>query len=103
MLTLNSTNNVELVGFHDRVTDTYPTTASVTFALLDSSGSPLGTPLTGQPMTYVTGSRNKSSIYRGTISSTYALSGGTTYTLRITATYGGATRVFDTPETAEAG
>lgn len=89
-LSIGSTELVTLVGLLDTVTGQYVNNATVAGALLDAART---TTLTTFSMPYVVATDGE---YEGTISApvTAALTSGTTYQVRVTATSGGNVRVF---------
>jgi hypothetical protein len=102
-LTVGSTNLVELTGLQDTTDGSYPVTATVVCDLLTPSGSVV-TGAAALPMAYVAGTTGAGTKYRGTIPASVALSVGTTYTERVTATdFSGNVRVFNSPQVAVAG
>jgi hypothetical protein len=97
VLIRRSTNIVELRGFYDEVSASFPTDAVVTVTLLDAASAPVAN-ATALPMAHVGGTRFQST-YRATIPPTVDLSGAS-YTARLVATLAGATREMNIPCTA---
>jgi hypothetical protein len=93
-----STNVIELIGLKDEVTGSYIDDATVTVALLDSTGTPVAG-ASAITMNHVTGTTGKHTTYRGTVANTVDLS-GTTYTAKVVATKDASVRTFPIPATA---
>ena len=91
-MVVGSTNVVELSGLRDKLTNTYPTTATVTLGLVDATGTPV-TGATAISMTLVSGTTGAATLYRGTIAASIALT-AQTYVATVTAAYSGSTRLF---------
>lgn len=85
VLKAGSTNIIELEDLFDRVDRTYQEGATVTATLKDADGNSI-TGATDVPLSQVTGTTGRDTLYRGEIPHTVGLTGGTEGELVVTAT-----------------
>jgi hypothetical protein len=99
ILTIDSTNVIELTGLRSRVSGEYLTLSTVDADLFAADGT---TPITGaQNLTLslvatsvVGGQASSRTMYRGRIPAAVVLTNGTSYILKVTAIESGVQRVF---------
>lgn len=78
LLTPGATHDIEITGFYDRVSNTYPVNATLVMTLYDQAGNPV-TGATNITLAYVSGTVGAAAIYRGKLPKTVALTRHTTY------------------------
>jgi hypothetical protein len=106
ILTIDSTNVIELTGLRSRVTGRYLQVATCDGDLFAADGT---TPISGaQNVTLtlvesVSGPTSSRTMYRGRIPHTVTLTDGTSYVLKVTAVEDGVQRVFRIPCKAQWG